>query len=452
MEAAASIKDLKVQVTNRQVLSIAMPISFAILIPQINLLTNSIFLGHLDTASLGNAGVTGVFYLIFAVAGHGLNNGVQSVLSKYAGSGNTAAFKTVLAQGIRISLQFAAAGILITWLIAPFILKQVADPVAYPVEMDFLRIRIFGLPFLFLFMMGNAFLVASLNSRYLIYGFIAEASVNILLDYLLIFGHWGFPKMGFNGAAVASVIAEACGFLLVLAVLIKTGLKKKYSLLQNLHYNKTTSKEVINIATPLVLQFVISVTTWLAFFILIESRHDETAKAISNTMRNIFGLGGVFVWAFAGTCNTMVSNLRGQGRYDLIEPAIIKIMLWSMAFCFVMCLIANIFPQLFFGLFGQGEEFIREGTGVLRMVTAGMMIMSIANIWLNGVTGTGKTRINLAIEIIAIIVYLVYTWIFMKVHYISLSMAWSNEVVYWSTIFLFSFAFIKSGKWRPGFK
>lgn len=452
MEGTVPVKDLKVQVTNRQVLSIAMPISFAILVPQINMLTNSIFLGHLDTAALGNAGITGVFYLIFAVAGHGLNNGVQSVLSKYAGSGDTSTFKTVLAQGIRISLQFAAAGILITWFIAPFILKQVADPVAYPVEMDFLRIRIFGLPFLYLFQMGNAFLVASLNSRYLIYGFIAEAAVNILLDYLLIFGHWGFPKMGFNGAALASVIAELFGFLLVLTVLIKTGLEKKYSLLQNIQYDKKTSKEVINIATPLVLQFVISVTTWLTFFILIESRHDETAKAISNTMRNIFGIGGVFVWAFSGTCNTMVSNLRGQGRQDLVEPAIIKIMLWSMALCFTMCLIANIFPQLFFGLFGQDNEFIEEGTGVLRVVTLGMMIMSAANIWLNGVTGTGKTKVNLAIEIVAIVVYLIYTWIFMKVNYISLGMAWSNEIVYWSTIFLFSFGFIKSGKWKIGNK
>lgn len=81
MESVAQAKDLKVQVTNKQILSIALPITFAILIPQINMLTNSIFLGKLGTKELGNAGVTGVFYLIFAVAGHGLNNALQSVLS-----------------------------------------------------------------------------------------------------------------------------------------------------------------------------------------------------------------------------------------------------------------------------------------------------------------------------------------------------------------------------------
>jgi len=448
MESGAAIKDLKVKVTNRQILSIAMPITLAILIPQLNLLINSIFLGHNDIKSLGNAGITGVFYLIFAVAGHGLNNAMQSVFSRYAGSDDTNAFKTVLSQGIRISLQLAAAGILITWFAAPYIFQPVADPKAYPQEMSFLRIRILGLPFLYLFQMGNAFLVSSLNSRLLIIGFVVEAGVNILFDYLLIFGNFGLPQMGFNGAAVASVIAEAAGFATVYIVLAKTGLKKQYGLLHNFSYDKIKSKQIIKIATPLILQFVISVTTWLAFFILIESRHDDNAKAISNTMRNVFGLTGVFVWAFAGTCNAMVSNLMGQRREDKVITAINRIMLWSFIFCCAMCLLVNIFPVQFFSLFGQGKEFVEQGIPVLRVVTGGLLIMSIANIWLNGVTGTGKTRANLGIEIIAIIIYFVYTWHFMKTNYISLSWAWSNELVYWSSIFILSFAFLKSGIWK----
>lgn len=450
MESGAAIKDLKVKVTNRQILSIALPITFAILIPQINMLTNSIFLGNSDTTgeALGNAGITGVYYLIFAVAGHGLNNAMQSVFSRYAGSDDTAAFKIILTQGIRISLQIAAAGIAFTFLLAPFIFQQVADPVAYPKEMSFLRIRIWGLPFLYLFQMGNAFLVASLNSRLLIVGFLIEAGVNILFDYLLIFGKWGFPQMGFNGAAVASVLAEIAGFITVFAVLYKAGLKKQYQLLTSFAYNKEKSKQVLTIAVPLVFQFVISVTTWLVFFFLIEGRHDQNAKAISNTMRNIFGLTGVFVWAFAGTTNTMVANLMGQRKEDKVILAINKIMLLSFVFCCVMCLLINIFPYQFFSLFGQGNEFVSEAIPVLRMVSVGLLLMSIANIWLNGVTGTGKTKANLIIEIVAIIVYLGYSWYFMKVNYVSLAMAWSNELVYWTTIFLMSFAFLKSGMWK----
>ena len=448
MEATLPIKDLKVQVNNKQILSIALPITLAIIIPQINMLTNSMFLGNLSTAALGNAGITGVFYLIFAVAGNGLNNGLQSEFSRYAGSDNTSVFKTILAQAVRISLQLATAGILLTWFVAPYILQYVADPKAYPEEISFLKIRILGLPFLFLFQMGNAFLVASLNSRYLMIGFIAETSVNILLDYLLIYGHWGFAPMGFNGAAVASVIAEATGFFVLLMVLYKTGLKEEYGLLTTFKYDKKTTREIIKISTPLIVQYVISVTTWLVFFIFIEALHDQTAKAISNTMRNVFGLTGVFVWAFAGTTNVMVSNLMGQKREDKVIDAINRIMIWSFSLCFVMCLIINVFPTAFFGLFGQGKEFIEEGIPVMRVVSVGLLFMSIANIWLNGVTGTGKTKVNLIIEIIAITIYLIYTYIFTKLHYTSLAMAWSNELVYWTVIFLLSFIFLKGGKWK----
>lgn len=447
MEGSIVINDLRVKVNNRQILSIALPITLAIFIPQLNLLINSIFLGHLSDKALGNAGITGVFYLIFAVAGNGLNNALQTVFSKYAGSGESSLFKTILTQGIRICLQFAFACILFTWFVAPFIMRAVADPADYPQEMSFLKIRILGLPFLYLFQMGNAFLVASLNSRYLMIGFIIEALVNIVFDYLLIFGKWGFPQMGFNGAAIASVIAEFAGMIAVYLVIAQTGLRSRFQLLKNFTYNKKTSKEIFTVAVPLVMQYIISVTTWLIFFLLIESK-GIMAKSVSNVMRNVFGLVGVFVWALASTSNTMVSNLMGQKREDLVMEAIKKISYWSIGLCSFMCLLLNLFPELFFRLFGQDELFVQASIPVVRVVSLGMIFMSIANIWLNGVTGTGKTKVNLMIEIVAITLYLFYTWVFMKLHYISLAMAWSNEFIYWTSIFAMSYLFMKSGKWK----
>lgn len=442
------INDLRVKVSNRQILSIALPITLAILIPQLNLLINSIFLGHLSSEALGNAGITGVFYLIFAVAGNGLNNAMQTVFSKYAGSGESDLFKTVLSQGLRICLRFSLFCVLFTWFIAPFIMRAVADSHAYPVEMSFLKLRIVGLPFLFFFQMGNAFLVATLNSRYLIIGFIVEAAVNVLFDYLLIFGKLGFPAMGFNGAALASVLAEISGMIVVYFVLVQTGLKSKYGLLENFYKNKKISGEILSVSIPLVLQYVISVTTWLIFFLLIESRQDPMAKAISNVMRNVFGLVGVFVWAFASTTNAMVSNLMGQGKQEDVSRLIVRIMLWSVSLCSVMCLLLNLFPSSFFKVFGQDQQFVEGGIPVVRMVSLGLIFMSIANIWLNGVTGTGKTKINLLIELVAITLYLLYTWYVMKVNYISLAVAWSNEFIYWTSIFIMAFLYIKSGKWK----
>lgn len=446
MEITAN-ENLKVKVSHKQILTIALPITLAILIPQINMLTNNIFLGRLSEEALGNAGITGVYYLIFAVAGSGLSNAMQTVFSKYAGRSEPEKLAIILTQGIRISLVLSFAAIVFTWFIAPYIMEPFADPKAFSKEMEFLRIRIWGLPFLIMFQLGNAFLISSLNSKLLMTGFLFEAMTNILFDYLLIFGNFGFPALGFNGAAVASVMAECTGMLVVYLVLFKSGLKKRYRLLADFRYESILSKEIIRISLPLVFQYVVSVTTWLVFFILLESR-GQTAKAVSNTMRNVFGMSGVFIWAFASACNNMVSNIIGQGKQADVLKLVRMIMMWSMLFTAIMVGALNLFPHLFFRMFGQGENFVQEGTSVIRMVSLGMIFMSMANVWLNAVTGTGRTRVNLWIEIVAIILYMVYTWYFMKVNYISLAVAWSNEFIYWLSVLGMSYWYMRSGRWK----
>jgi Na+-driven multidrug efflux pump len=440
-------KSLQVTITNRQILKIALPISVALIIPNVNFITNNIFLGGLGERELGNAGTTGVFYLILMISGNGLSNALQVLISRNSGEGNIVGINKVFAQGIRIALQFALAGMLLTWFVAPLCLKPFIRPENFQMEMEFLYIRVWGLPFLYLFQCGNAFLISTLNSRYMMIGMIGEALINIFLDYVLIYGALSFPRLGFNGAAVASVIAEITGVSIVYFVIFKQGLKKKFNLFSDFSYHKQTSRSILKIAAPLVGQFSISLITWLVFFILLES-YGERAKAISNAMRNVFGFVGIFIWAFASTTNTMVSNLIGQGQQNVVIILIRKIMILNTSAAIIMLGILNLFPQYFLNWFGQDAAFIHDAIPVLRIVSLGMLMMSIAVIWLNAVTGTGKTKMNLLIELIAIICYLIYIYLVMIKFKLSLEWAWANEIVYWVAIFAAAFWYIKSGKWK----
>ena len=438
---------LQVKLTNRQILKIALPITAALIIPNINFITNNIFLGGLGERELGNAGTTGVFYLIMMVCGNGLNTAVQSLISRRGGEGNLGEIHKIFSQGIRLALLFALAGMFITWFIAPLCLQPYIKPENFRQEMDFLRIRVLGLPFLYLFQAGNAFLIGTLNSRYMMIGTIAEALVNIFFDYTLIYGALSFPRLGFNGAAVASVIAECSGVAIVYTVIFKKQLKKKFNLFSDFSYDKKTTNAILKISAPLVLQFAISLITWLVFFILLE-QYGERAKAISNAMRNVFGIVGIFIWAFATTTNTMVSNLMGQNLQNKVIPAINKIMKLSFTATLIMAGLLNIFPQQFLNIFGQDIEFVREAIPVIRVVSIAMLCMSISTVWLNAVTGTGKTKMNLLIEVAAIIFYIFYIYLVMVKWKLSLAMAWTNEFVYWAIIFAIAFWYIKSGRWK----
>ncbi|MBL7720814.1 MAG: hypothetical protein JNK98_02345, partial [Chitinophagaceae bacterium] len=183
---------LQVDITNRQILKITLPISLALLVPQINFVTNNIFLGGLGENELGTAGITGVFYLIFALIGNGLNSGLQALMARRAGQNLPHEMGKLYSQAIWIALGFSIAGIVITYLAAPlFLHASLQSSVVETQAIQFLQIRIWGLPFLYLFQLSNAFLVSSNNSRYMKYAFIIEAGLNIFLDYGLIYGHFG---------------------------------------------------------------------------------------------------------------------------------------------------------------------------------------------------------------------------------------------------------------------
>ena len=443
-----STSSLQVQISNRDILKIALPISLALLVPQINFITNNIFVSGLGETELGTAGITGVFYLIFALIGNGLNAGLQGLMSRKAGENNPAAIGQLFVQGLWVAMMFALTGIILTELFAPYFLSSsLHSPKVYEEAMDFLRIRVWGIPFLYMFQMGNALLVSTSNSRYMKFGFWVEASLNILLDYALIYGHFGMPALGFNGAAYASVIAEAAGMLVVAGIIFFKGFDKRFGIFAHYRYQPKIIAAIFKQSSPLVVQWLISILAWLLFYIFIEHK-GERPLAISNTMRNIFGLFGIFVWSFASTTNSMVSNIIGQGKSDQVIRLIKKIMWLSFGFTFFLCSLINIFPGLFLDIYGRDQSFTADAIPVIRMVSMGILLMSFATVWLNAVTGTGKTRVNLAIEIIAIVFYTAYIYLVLRVWDLSLVWAWGSELVYWSSLLILSYAYIRYGRWK----
>lgn len=448
MNSASANNTLQVGTSNRQILRIALPITLALLVPQVNFVVNNIFLSGLGESELGTAGITGVFYLIFSLAGNGLNSGLQGLLARRAGENRPEEIGKLFMQGLWIALFFAVAGVLITYLLGPLILSaSIRSGEVYDQAIHFLKIRIWGIPFLYFFQMCNALLVSTSNSRYMKYGFWVQAGLNILLDYTLIYGHWGMPQLGFNGAAWASVIAEMAGLLIVICIVIFKKFHHRFRLFHQKKYDPVLAGLVFRQSSPLVAQFLISILSWMLFYILIEHQ-GERPLAISNMMRNIIGIFSIFTWAFASTANAMVSNIIGQGKKEQVISLIIKIMQLSLGFTAALCLLVNIFPDWFLSLYDRAPGFDADAIPVIRIVSAGVIMMSVATVWLNSVTGTGNTRVNLLIELITILAYTIYIYLVLHVWNLGLVWAWASELLYWGILFILSFVYLRSGKWK----
>ncbi|HBT93671.1 MAG TPA: hypothetical protein DEB23_05345 [Chitinophagaceae bacterium] len=448
MSGSNSNPSLQVTVSSKQILAISLPIALAIMVPQVNFVINNIFLGALSSEALAIGGITGVFYLIFGVMGQGLNNGLQALISRRAGENRVDEIGVLFNQGVIISILLSVIAIAVTYFIAPSIFHSVLhDTQRANSVIEFLKIRIWGVPFLFIYQMRNALLVGTNQSNFLIIGTATEAAFNIFFDYSLIFGHFGFTAMGLNGAAYASIISEVMGLFVIYLVIHYQKIGARFELFKNFEIKWDYIKLILVQSSPIMMQYMISIISWEIFYILIEHR-GEQSLAVSNSMRNIFGFFGSFTWAFAATSNTMVSNIIGQNMQDKVIPLINKIAKWSFGFALGVCILLNVFAHQFLSIYGQGEGFMQEGIPVLRVVSIALLLMSIATIWLNGVTGTGQSKINLAIEFVAIIIYLIYAYLTIEYYQFPITIGWMCEIIYWVTLLIPSYLYIKSNRWK----
>jgi len=444
----ASPHSLQVDTTYRQIIKLALPISFAMLIPQFNFITTNIFLGHYNQESLAIAGITGVYYLIFAMIGFGLNNGLQALIARRAGENRPEEIGKIFSQGIYIALSIAAISILLTWFLAPPILRQVIRSAEMAEKaINFLKIRIWGLIFLYIYQMRNALLVGTNQSKYLVFGTLAEAITNIIFDYGFIFGHLGFPEIGLNGAALASIIAEFMGMFVIFLVIWRKGISKRFALFSHFGWNAPIVKQILSISTPLIFQLAVSLISWEFFYILVE-HHGQEALAISNIMRNIFGIVGCISWSFAATTAAMVSNVIGQGKPEKVQPLILKIISITSTASIIICIFLNLFPKTLLSVFGQDESFNEHSIPVIRVVTFAMVLMSFGTVWVNAVTGTGNSRVTFLIELVTITLYSIYIWLVLEKFFLPITYGWMSEWLYWISLFTFSWLYIRSGKWK----
>ena len=447
MEVAQS--SLKVDTSLKGIILLTLPISMAKLIPELNYLFNAAFLGHMGSRELALAGITGVYYLVFSAVGYGLNNALLSIMSRRAGEDNRNEIFSSLWHGVVLGWLLAAIFTLFTWLsVRPLMTWAGVEPEGASMASGFLDIRMLGLFFLFTLQMQNAFLISVQQTRYLILIAVVQSVVNVTLDYGLIFGNLGFTAMGFNGAAVASVISELVGMMTVFLVIKNLKIKERFNIQSVYTLYMSKLKLVLKQGFPLMSQLAISTGAWWLFFVLVSRNYTYEDQAISQTMRNLFGLGGVFSWAFGSSANTILSNLIGQGRQEEIFGIIRRLVLISMIGMSVLMAIINIYPSLFLGLFGQPEAFIEQGLPTLRIVSAAMIIVCAGVIWLNAVVATGRTTVVFWIEFWGIAGYLAYVWVVIEVMKLSLEAAWMSEWIYWITMLVLSYLYLRFGNWR----
>lgn len=432
----------------KKIWNIAWPIMISLLAQNVVGVTDTAFLGRVSEVALGGAAIGGLFYIILFMVGHGFVTGVQILIARRFGEKNYGAIGKIFDN----SLYFLAiASVLVTLFIYFFgsaILKPiVASQAIYEASSVYVEYRVFGLFFAMMGLLYRAFYTGITYTRYLSISSVIMAVVNIVLDYLLIFGKAGFPEMGIAGAAIASAISEFCALAFFIIVTNRTKRFKLYGLFRFLKPNFEIIKNTLGVSVFIMIQFVLSLSVWFVFFLIIE-KMGERPLAISNIARSVYMFLMIPGWALCTVTNTLVSNALGEGKPGLVIPITFRIMKFSVIVLLAIIAVAALIPKFVLGVFTNDASLVQAAIPTYYIILTALFFFSLMSVLFNAVLGTANTRITLLIEIVTLSFYVAYTWLIaIKLHQ-PVEVAWTAEWIYAFFLGILSYLYLKKGKWQ----
>ena len=218
----------------KRILAIAVPIMLSSLISELQMMIDRIFIGKLSLdcmSAVGNASTPmwTTMNVIFS-----FTTGATIIVSQAYGAGDIDKAKKTLASLFKYNNVIAILMFLF-WLLYPQVAFRImrVDESIMGMAVDYAK---FYSPIFILTGIGasvSCMLQASQKTKIMVWYGLTRSLANVALDYVLIFGHFGFPAMGVKGAALATAIAEFAGDLVVLVyVLVSKNLELKPSFSQ----------------------------------------------------------------------------------------------------------------------------------------------------------------------------------------------------------------------------
>lgn len=434
-------------ISYKNICRITLPVLLSLLVEQIIGITDTAFLGHVGKTELAASAIAGVCYLILFVIGSGFGVGLQVLIARLNGEKKSREATTIFSTGFYFLILLAGVIIIASQFALPLILHQIIkSEEIYSAALLYLNWRIYGLLFAFIIVAFRAYYIGTARTKILSACSLAMVVVNIICNYVLVFGKFGFPALGIEGAGMGSCIAELSAASVFILYYRFTTNGRLFEPVSNIKRQWRELKRILHLSGWTMLQSFLSLASWLIFFVAIE-HISETALATSNIVRSISAVPFMLVQAFASTGSAFVSNLIGEGGQNMVLPLCRRVIKTCYCFCIPLILAGFIFPGLFLKLYTDNTVLIQESLPPLYVMLSSFLLSVPAFVFYCAISGTGNTYMTLKIGLLALTVYILY--IKALDHFTpNVSLLWTSEHIYALAILALSVIYMLRGNWR----
>jgi len=437
----------------KELLLVSIPLILSASTTTVQHFIDRLFLSWYAPEALASSMTVGLFQFTLLSLFIGTAGYTSTLVAQYYGASKNEVIGSIVWQGVYISL-LGGLFIIATAPFSPYLFKLLGHPeMVAKFETEYYTYLSFGSFFGVCAAALSGYFSGQGKTMPIFLGNVLSTFVNLFLDYVLIFGNFGFPKLGVKGAAIATDIAffSICLYYLFLMAIPKY--KERALFYKNFLPQKNLMKKLVEFGFPNGIQFFMEMIGYSTFLLLIGSL--ETSSFSATTIAfNINNIAFMPMLGLGMGISVLVGQAMGERKAERAEKVAYSGSYIAYTYIIVVCSLYLLFPTFFINLFesenSRSFDKIRKYCIILLRFVAFYTLFDTLNIIFSGtLRGAGDTKFLFkVISFMSVFVLIIPTYIavhFFSAHIYSAWVILSAQVCLLGAIFLLRF---KSGKWK----
>lgn len=373
-------------------------------------LVDNIMVGQLGAAELAAVSLGNSFIFVAMSLGIGFSTAITPLVAEADAENDFGKVKSVFKSGLVLCTVMGIALFFTVLLAKPlmYVMNQPVEVVALAIPyLDFVALSLVPLV---IFQAFKQFSDGMSLTKYPMYAIILTNVLNVILNYLLIFGTFGFPKMGILGAAIGTLI---CRILMVVFLWwLLRGREKSKHYITNIKIFVLESvmiKKLVKLGLPSAMQMFFEVAVFTAA-IWLSGTLGKNPQAANQIALNMASMTFMFAMGLSVTAMIRVGNQKGLKNFTELRRIAFSIFLLGMMFATVFAVLFLIFhqslPKIYVNLddaanFADTSEVVSIAAVLLLAAAVFQLSDSLQVIVLGALRGLQDVKIPTVITFIA---------------------------------------------------
>jgi MATE family multidrug resistance protein len=299
-----------------------------------NIMVGQLGVNELAAVSLGNS-----FVFVGMSLGIGFSTAITPLVSQYAAEKDVSKTRKTFQSGLFLCTLLGVFTFLLLFFSKPLIGLMKQDEVVVELAKPYLDIVAFSLIPLIMYQAYKQFSDGMTYTKYAMYATILSNIVNIVINYLLIFGKFGCPKLGVIGAAIGT-IASRIAMLIFIHYMMKNN-KVLRPLIDNFSWKRVTKKmsyKIISLGIPSAFQMFFEVVLFTGAIWLC-GRIGASSQAANQIALSLASVTFMFAMGLSVAAMIRIGHYKGLGDYIKLKKVATSIFILAMLFEIVFALL-----------------------------------------------------------------------------------------------------------------